>query len=161
MSINNIELKPQLLADLYSSSLLEGNTTSVPEKKAPRSLGGNKKNILVLVSHESLPFLPEQELNFLTTILAACHLSMADIAIVNHFTAAKIELQEMMDAGTGTVLLFGLTPSSIDLPVNFPQFQLQLLNKRTYLHAPGLSELETNKALKQKLWASLKQLFGI
>jgi hypothetical protein len=159
MSLNNIELKPQLLADLYRNTLVESGTTTVPEMKLP-GLGENRKNILVLVSHSSFPFLPDEELNFLTSILSACKLSLADIAVVNHAKTNAAEVQKM-HSNAGTVLMFGIEPSSIDLPINFPQFQLQQFNKRNYLHAPSLSLLEKDKAEKLKLWNALKRLFEI
>ncbi len=59
------------------------------------------------------------------------------------------------------MILFGVPPLSIDLPINFPPFQLQAFNKRTYLYSPALAELEQDKALKGKLWGCLKTLFEI
>lgn len=160
MSINNIQLTPNMLADLFPGSLVETNTTSVPESKEIQYLGNNQKNILVVVLHQSVPFLPDEELKFLTNILAACKLSIADIAIINHFNLDERDIRNIIDSEK-TVLLFGVDPLSIGLPINFPQFQLQQFNKRTYLHAPGLSQIENDKALKSKLWNTLKVLFAI
>jgi hypothetical protein len=72
MSLNNIQLSPQLLAGLYPDVIIE-TPGKQPEKKLDfRFLGSNKKNILILVSKEEIPFLEDLELNFLTNILAAC-----------------------------------------------------------------------------------------
>jgi hypothetical protein len=161
MSLNTIELDPKLLADLYPDNLVESITTTVPEKVIQNYLGHNSKKILVLVSHEQVPYLPDNELNFLTNILAACKLSMADIAIANTCKKTQPQVETLIEAEGRTVLLFGIEPSDIGLPINFPQFQLQQFNKRTYLHAPGLYELEKNIDLKKQLWNSLKKLFGI
>jgi len=115
----------------------------------------------VVVRHASVTFLPDDELSFLVNILSACKLSLADIAIFNSSRIQAEELQEMSQADTKTVLLFGIDPLSIGLPINFPQFQLQQFNKRMYLYSPSLSELDKDKGLKLKLWASLKTLFAI
>ena len=161
MSLNSIQLDPHLLADLFPSQLVETVTTTMPEKIFQNYLGNNAKKIVVLVTHESVPYLPDEELNFLTSILAACKLSMADIAIANTNRMNQEEVESLINAEGKTVLLFGLEPPAIGLPIQFPQFQLQPFNKRTYLHAPALSEMEKDKELKKQLWNSLKKLFGL
>lgn len=162
MSLNNIQLKPQLLADLYSDVLVETHASPVPEKQDFRTLGGNRRQVAVVVQHRGIPFLPDQELAFLTNILAACKLSIADIAIINFESMEELVLQEGLEQlNSRQVLLFGVEPLAIGLPIHFPVFQLQQFSKRTYVQAPPLSEIENDKNLKQKLWNSLKSLFGI
>jgi hypothetical protein len=161
MSLNNIHLKSSMLADLYKDSLVETNTTVVPELKQLKYLGNNKKNIIVIVSHQSVPFLPDEELNFLTSVLTACKLSIADIGIINNHNVEQADLQSIINSEARNVLLFGVEPLSIGLPINFPAFQLQPFNNRTYLHAPVLSQIENDKGLKTRLWISLRTLFGI
>jgi hypothetical protein len=161
MNLNTIQLSPQLLAGLYSETLLETVATTVPEKKRWNYLGSNDKRILIVVSHLSVPFLPDDELNFLTSILAACKLSMGDVAIINFQKTDNSELPDLIDQESKTVLLLGIGPAAIGLPINFPPFQLQSFNKRVYLHAPSLSEIEKDKKLKKQLWDSLKKLFDL
>ncbi len=161
MNLNNIRLKANMLADLYKNSLVETSAVSVSEKEQMKYLGNNQKNILVVVSHQTVPFLPDDELNFLTNILAACKLSIADIGIINNNHADQTGLQSMINSEAKNVLLFGVEPLAIGLPINFPAFQLQPFNNRTYLYAPVLSQIENDKALKSKLWSALKVLFGI
>ena len=161
MSLNDIKLKPNMLADLYHQTLVQTNATSVPELKQPKYLGNNQKNVLVIVLHEEIPFLPDYELNFLANILAACKLSMADIAIINQHHWDQSEINKLIQLEAKTILLFGSEPLSIGLPINFPPFQVQHFDKRTYLHAPSLSQIENDKALKTRLWNALKALFQI
>jgi hypothetical protein len=160
MSLNQIQLNNQLLAGLYSSVLIETNATIMPTQTHVKYLGKNEKCILVLISNESLPFLPDNELNFFTSVLSACKLSLADVAIVNVHSLNNPEtITETIECRN--VLLFGVEPLSIGLPIHFPYFQLQQFNKRTYLSAPPLSEVEADKAVKLNLWNSLKKLFSI
>lgn len=166
MSLNNIELNPRLLSDLFANTLVETNSIPLPAiKPSPSSikyLGENRKQILVVVSYDTVPFLPDNALAFLTNILSACRLSMADIAIINRNTINSEELPAVIAQWEASiVLLFGVDPLSIGLPMNFPQFQLQQFNKRTYLYCPTLSELESDKAVKSRLWNCLKNLFGL
>lgn len=161
MSLNHIQLKSSLLADLYKNSLIETSTISVSEATQLKYFGNNQKNILIIVSHQTVPFLHDEELSFLTNVLAACKLSMADVGIVNNHGAEQNDLQNLINAEAKQVLLFGVEPLAIGLPINFPPFQLQPFNNRTYLHAPELSEVEDDKTLKARLWSALKVLFGI
>ena len=162
MSLNNIQLKSSMLANLYKTSLVDTESkTSIPQQKQIKYLGNNQKNIIVIVSYQSIPFLPDEELNFLSNVLAACKLSIADIGIVNSYDVDQTNLQNIISTDANKVLLFGVEPLAIGLPINFPAFQLQPFNNRTYLHAPALSQIENDKALKGKLWTSLKAMFGI
>ena len=161
MSLNNIQLHPQMLAGLYADVLTQTESNTVPDKQVLKFLGHHKKHITVLVNHINVPFLPETELNFLTSILNACRLSLADVAIINCYQSEGISEEDLHSISSERVLLFGLEPASIGLPVNFPQYQIQHFNKISYLHTPALSELEKDKALKQKLWLSLKNMFGL
>lgn len=143
------------------------------EKPAPRyeaapvaygntpSLGGNKKGILIVVSNDAYPYLPDTELEFLSNILSACRLSIADVAIVNfhHYPQPYTELLKQFNSKQ--VLLMGVTPQQVDLPFNFPHFQLQNFDQRTYLCAMPLGPISQNRDLKMQLWGCLKNMFGI
>jgi hypothetical protein len=161
MSLNKIELTPMIISRLYPDSLVETAFEPAAEKTDVRILGSNLKNIIVIVRHEDVPVLPDEELNFLTTILAACKLGLIDITLVNAASTNENRLQSLIKSGGKTILLFGTDPLSIGLPINFPAFQLQQFDQRTYLYSPSLREIEKDKALKSKLWASLKNLFSI
>jgi hypothetical protein len=150
-----------MLASLYGHSLLQNDATTVPENEGIKFLGKNGKKVLVMVMHASVPILPDEELSFLTNILSACKLGLSDIAIVNCHQVHVEALQQLIAEEGKKVLMFGLEPLAIGLPINFPQFQLQPFDGRTYLYGPALSELQNDKNLKMKLWTSLKNLFGI
>jgi hypothetical protein len=133
-----------------------------PETRNPKLLGNNGRHVLILVNHPSLPIIPDGELAFLSNILSACRLSLADVAITNVAGMDGTAISGLMDSlQAKSVLLFGITPLEAGLPLNFPHFQLQAFNKRTYLHSPVLPDLENDKVLKGKLWASLRNLFSI
>lgn len=125
------------------------------------SLGGNKKGVLILVKNDTAPFLPDSDLEFLSAILSACRLSIADVAIVNlhHYPQPYTALLEQFTARQ--VLLMGVTPQEVDLPFHFPHFQLQPFDSRTYLSAYPLRQMAQDRSLKMQLWSCLKQLFGV
>ena len=161
MSLNNLSLTPQLIADLFSDSLIENFRPSTIEQTV-KFLGKNEKNILILVSEEEVAFLADNELNFLSTVLGACKLSVADIAIVNLYHVGSLNYRDFIkQLNAKKVLLFDVEAQTIDLPFNFPHFQIQQFDQCTYLSAPALKNIETDKALKTQLWYCLKKLFGL
>lgn len=162
MSLNNIQLSPQLLADLYPDVIIDTSGKQAEKNVDFKFLGNNKKNILILVSKQETPFLEDTELNFLSNILAACKYSLADVAIVNlqNYPAANYP-SLIQFFNSRNVLLFDVTPQAIDLPFNFPHFQIQKFDQCTYLSAPALNTIEADKNTKTKLWTSLKNLFGL
>ena len=156
-----------------------GPTTTIPTGAAPvartsstsspdgsyKFLGNNRRQITVLVQSPGVAFLPDDQLSFLTRMLEACKMNVGDVAIVNlanaavSITALKQQLQPKM------ILLFGMEPVAIRLPMNFPWFKIQTYDECTFLCAPSLEELvlpgDESKLLKSKLWMCLKTLFGI
>jgi len=127
-----------------------------------KSLGGNQKNILVVVKNANITYLPDEDLEFLTNILKACKLNLEDVAIVNTNNNPGEGYKEYLkNWSSKIVLLFGVDPVSFDLPVNFPEFQVQSLTNTKFLYSPSLNECRTDKLLKSKLWVSLQRIFGL
>jgi hypothetical protein len=128
-----------------------------------KTLGNNKQQITVVVNCPNDVYVPEADLAFLTKMLGACKLNMADVAIVNYANAPvaidrlKTQLQPKY------LLLFGVEPGEIQLPISFPPFKEQPYAGTTYLFTPLLSQLnqetEEAKVLKRKLWDCLKRMF--
>ena len=157
-----IEVKP-IAKTPVSEPVVEKTLPKQAALPPYKFLGNNKKQIVVVVNCPSDVFVPEGDLQFLTKMLDACKLNMADVAIVNHATAAvqidrlKIQLQPKF------LLLFGVEPDIIQLPINFPSYKEQPYAGTTYLFTPALSDLnqETDQAkgLKRKLWDCLKRMF--
>lgn len=171
MSINDVELTAGLLAELYPVSLVQpAGDTSVsnptPVETAPpagekKALGENQKQILVVVSYADVPFLPDTAFELLSSMLTACKLSVADVAIVNIYGKESDYKSWMQEFSSRIVLLFNIEPVHFGLPMNFPQFQIQPFNQASFLYAPSLDELDSDKVLKSKLWVSLRRLFNI
>ena len=163
-----------MVADLYHSSLIDMNENSV-NKAATEStetgpvslpgwkwLGENQKNVLIIVNYQDAVHLPDNDLVFLTGIIGACKLSMADVAVVNLNNHPQSSYKELVVFfKSKIVLLFAVEPASFGLPMNFPHFQIQPFAGNSFLFSPSLKELETDKVLKSKLWVCLKRLFNL
>ncbi|MEJ7913362.1 MAG: hypothetical protein WKF70_09425 [Chitinophagaceae bacterium] len=161
MSLNSIQLTPYLLADLYAASIVDLAKEDQSVAKEIRFLGSNRRNLLIAVRSKEAAFLTEDTLQFLTTILSACSLSLEDAAIIN-WEKNHLEGNEITDTlKIRTALLFGIEPLTYGLPMNFPVFQAQVFKQTTYLHMPGLETIKNQPHLKKELWSSLKLLFHL
>jgi hypothetical protein len=136
------------------------------EETAPyKFLGKNGKKVTIVVQSPGVPFLPDNQLTFLIKILEACRMNIGDVAIVNAATVpVQISILRQQLQPTA-VLLFGIEPTAIKLPINFPEFKVQPYDNCSYLSAPPLTRLvqqsEESKLLKSKLWVCLKTLFNV
>jgi len=135
------------------------------EPAAVKFLGNNMRHIAIIVNQAADVFLPEKHLEFLSKILSACKLNIGDVAIVNEgykfvdIATLKKELQPR------SIILFGLEPTDLKLPLNFPHFKIQNYDEIVYLSVPALEALnvdnEEGKLLKTRLWVCLKTMFEV
>jgi hypothetical protein len=161
MQINdNLVLSPFTLQALYGTSLysIEDAEGKLFSQEKPVKI---HKKITVITTERMENQQAKPGYIFLQGILEACRVKIIDVALVspgqNEMDYNK--LQEKYHAGL--VLLFGITPGDISLPVYFPHFQLEEFSGVTYLSSPELTLLEKDKLLKSKLWLCLKQFFSI
>ena len=159
MSLNDIQLTPQLVADLHGNVLVE-LAAKAPERAGLKTVGGNAKQILIVVQHESETVLPDAELTFLSSILTACKLTLNDVVVLNWNGMNKEQYKEVLHQFESRfVLLFGVAPLQFGLPMDFPPFQIQPFGSHQYLYAPPLSKIQEHKGIKAELWQALKKLF--
>ena len=163
MSLDNIQLPAILLQQLFKDSLIELNEVQLNNKIEQPSfnyLGSYQKKILLLVAVKESIYLQDEALEFVIKFLEACNLTMDDVAILNieknksiNYTTISTTLQPSI------ALLFGISPQHIDMPLSFPQYQVQKYNNQTFLCCPPALELLQDVAQKKLFWASLKQIF--
>jgi hypothetical protein len=169
MSLNKIQLPAIVVSGLYKNTLVTMDDGC--KEKEPlvdqryRFLGRNKKNVTLVTYSDDAVFLSELHLTFITKLLDACKINLEDVAIVNkaqeeiNITALKKQLIPKK------LILFGVEPTSVKLPIHFPLFKQQEFDGCIYLYVPPLEDLtiETNesKLLKSKLWVCLQNLFEL
>jgi hypothetical protein len=163
MSLDNIQLPAIVIANLYKDSLIDLDVAQpIAQKTSISFLGDNNKGVAIIVNDTNSVYLKEDELNFLMGILTACKLSMADVALVNLSTQKNITYQLLKeDLRADKIIFFGTLPADIQLPLEFPVYQIQNYFNSTYLAAPTLAVLASDKVEKTKLWNTLKQLFNL
>ncbi|MBU3744482.1 MAG: hypothetical protein FGM61_08030 [Sediminibacterium sp.] len=172
-----MELPPFLAAAFYKNQLVilpenqvavsENPLPAVETKKVPEKayLGDNKKKITILHTEPAAAFLTDEQFKLMSGILTACKISMADIALVN-LAHQKINFQEIkQQLQPQFVILFDVSPTSIELPFTIPPYQIQDYNNCKILVAGSLQymTLETDEVKKQKtlLWNALRKMFSL
>src|ERR1700722_8659997 len=158
MNLNNIELPDFIVREWYKDNLLP--PTASPARTAPNTpppatqapappaipppptpatykfLGNTRRHITLLVHSPGSGFMPDNQLAFLTKILEACRMTLADVAIVNNATAPVTITALRQQLQPKIVLLFGVEPTAIRLPINFPAFKQLSYDDCTYLSSP-------------------------
>jgi hypothetical protein len=182
MREDKIQLPDFMIAELYKESLVDLNKyypaevvvqqpipvaepVETPGSENIQFLGGNKKRVTIVVEEREAAFLMEDDLLFLTNILKACQLGLADIAIIN-LAKQSVDYETLKATlSPEKILLFDVEPSVIKLPFMIPAFQLQKFDECQVMVAPPLANLnqpsKEGKLLKTKLWLALKQIFNI
>ncbi|HYF29918.1 MAG TPA: hypothetical protein VD993_02255 [Chitinophagaceae bacterium] len=138
---------------------VENNTDHI------KFLGGNKKRIAFVVNSPNDVYLPDAELDWLGKMLEACRLNLGDVAIAN-IAGNKFSITDIKNELFSTiVILLGTEPSAIQLPINFPPFNLQSHDGIVFLATPPPRQLNQStaeaKLLKSKLWVCLQKLFKL
>ena len=172
MSLNSIKFEPTDIAFLFKNSLVEINAEQQVLKQTKieteqittglKYLGENKKKTLVVVRNADAVHIPDKQLSFLTKLLAACSLNLADVAVFNFQDHNSSEFNEILNFFTPkVVLLFDVEPGEFGLPMIFPQFQVQGYKDAVFVSSPSLEVIEPDKSLKGKLWVCLKKIFNL
>jgi hypothetical protein len=128
-------------------------------------LGNYQKEIIVLVNDINNTYLSDGGLEFLSGILSACKLNLADIALIN-FNRTPVDFNQLKkDMRPRYLLSFGINALQMQLPFAMPDYQVQHYADCTIVCAPALEQLNQTtpeiKAEKTKLWKSLQKLFNI
>lgn len=164
MNFEDFQLSSSIIRNLYRDSLYDLDENN-PSGKATddlknHSIGDNQQKILILIKDNSVPVIADDDLTVLNRILAACKLSLRDIKLSNISGFESMGYESIFDQFQArTVLLLGVAPSDIDLPVNFPLYNIYQFSKIKMIAAPDLPSIEANKEIKKSLWASLQKLF--
>ena len=187
MSLDKIQLPDFLIPSIFKNTLVimqeetPSKTILQPIKikhevpaKSPKTivepikllfLGGNKKQISIIVKDDTAIYLKDEWLQLLSTILGACKLTIDDVAIINHSKTQTLYETLTTDTAPRYLMLFDVTSSDIALPFNIPHYQIQDFNNAKVLLCPSLALMigstETVKLEKTKLWMSLKKMFNI
>lgn len=149
---------------LKRDEVVYSKTETIPNQKI-LFLGGNKKQISIIVKDDTSVYLKDEWLQLLISILGACKLTIDDVAIINHTKTPVIYSALVLETIPKYILIFDVTSNEIALPFTMPNYQLQGFNNAKVLLCPSLSLMigttDDVKQEKTKLWMSLKKMFNI
>jgi len=187
MGLNNIQLPAQTIVDLYKNLLCEDDSVSTPGKLKNHNtaeintvkqdnvqsiatgqinfLGKNLMQLVMLVDYNSEVYLPENQLNFISNILKACKMNLADVAIVN-VNKQPISLERLsQQLNPKYLVLFGIDSSILDFHTQLTAFNIITSNDIQVFAAPALEQLnqdgDEGKLLKSKLWLCMKKMLNL
>jgi hypothetical protein len=177
MGINHLRLSPELIAALYPESLVEGNEPAPVKENVRISkpvadktpayhfLGENNRSICFLTNYPEGDFLPEDQLEFLKKILAACKLNLNDIALLNIAHSAFDLADLRVQLHPRIIFLWGIQPESVGLKSGLPDFNISMLDGISVIPVLRPDLMSGNQPegteFKQRLWICLKKLFTL
>ncbi|SHM04458.1 hypothetical protein SAMN05444266_106175 [Chitinophaga jiangningensis] len=165
MALEDLQLDPYFLAKLFAQPIIPGKTegTASPQKSLPKVkfLGENQKNVALFIQNENEPYLNDELFNLLTNILNACKLGMQDVALINISSYPDLSFADWQQAiKINQAVVFGIAPQQLAID-ELPNYQLFTIDSSAVLFSDGLQIIGTDKTLKARLWAALKQLLTI
>lgn len=165
MSLDNIQLNSNVVTNLYKNSLisLENNQSTKGASSITKPfefLGNNAKQIVLLVEETEQKYLIEDDLSFLSKILAAVNKTLADVAILNCYNNPSVNYDNLMEhLKPAKIIFFAVKAEDLGFPLQFATYKPQNYNGQTYLASESLKTLQVNVEDKKLFWAALKQLF--
>jgi hypothetical protein len=185
MSTDKTILSSSVLVDLYKDSLvvvedisLENKATveqTIETKKEKvkevkwegpiKSLGEHNKKITVIVNDPNSVHLNEMDFILLTSILNACRLTIADIALIN-IGKQPVGLHQILQELPSTLVLsFAVDATQLKVKLPSTLYKVTQLGETHILCSNALSTMQGTgveaKQEKAKLWTVLKKIFEL
>lgn len=172
IEIKSPETEEKALITAIGKEAIEKTSVNevVNEQKATppaplKYLGDHLKKIMVIVSDPSAVHLNETDLGLLSSILNACKLTLADIALIN--TAQQpLSMHEMLNTlPSQLVLAFDISAAQLKIKLPTTLYKPIVLGDTHILFSTSLQSMQgtdqTAKLEKSKLWNALKLLFKL
>lgn len=128
-------------------------------------IGEHLKKVAVIIKDDLAVHLNETDFQLLTSILNACKLTIADIALIN-VAQQKISLHEILEQlPSKLVIIFEVTSTELKIKLPTTLYKPIQLGETYLLFSNSLSIMQGKddfaKVEKLKLWTVLKQLFQL
>lgn len=128
-------------------------------------LGEHLKQVTIIVKDELAVYLNENDLTLLSSILSACKLTLADIALIN-VAQQKLSLHEILNVlPSKLVMIFDVSSTTLKVKLPTTLYKSIQLGDTYLLFSNSLSLMQGGdpaaKIEKGKLWTILKQLFQL
>jgi len=128
-------------------------------------LGEHLKQVTIIVKDELAVYLNENDLTLLSSILSACKLTLADVALIN-VAQQKLSLHEILNVlPSKLVMIFDVSSTTLKIKLPTTLYKSIQLGDTYLLFSNSLSLMQggdqSAKLEKGKLWAILKSLFQL
>jgi len=128
-------------------------------------LGEHLKQVTLIVKDELAVYLNENDLTLLSSILSACKLTLADVALIN-VAQQKLSLHEILNVlPSKLVMIFDVSSTTLKIKLPTTLYKSIQLGDTYLLFSNSLSLMQggdqSAKLEKGKLWAILKSLFQL
>lgn len=160
------EKKPEIIQNKEEK---EAKTVEIPKVKklvGPlKHLGDHHKKILVIVNDPNSVYLNETDFILLTSILNACKLTIADIALVNIGNQETSLHQILETLPSSKIMCFDVAPTDLKIKLPTTLYKVNELGESILFFSKALSSMQgTGAEAKQEkgtLWILLKKLFAL
>jgi len=185
MSNDKTILSSSVLVDLYKDNLVVVEDIPLENKAAVeqtivtkketikeekwegpiKSLGEHNKKITVIVNDPNSVHLNETDFILLTSILNACRLTIADIALIN-IGKQPVGLHQILQEYPSTLLIsFAVDATQLKVKLPSTLYKVTQLGETHILFSNALSTMQGTgaeaKQEKAKLWTVLKKIFEL
>jgi DNA polymerase III psi subunit len=138
---------------------------AVPKPQPPVSASQprpvNKSKVMILFFNEQSIYLKRNEEALLQKILAAVHLKLEDVDLVNLNNIRQIDSMDILkDKVLNQLISFGISLTELNLQIHLLKYQLETVEGIKMLLADNLSFLEHDMDAKKQLWKCLKEMFS-
>lgn len=143
----------------------DSNTPTSYETGPIKYLGEHLKQVTIIVKDELAVYLNENDLTLLSSILSACKLTLADVALIN-IAQQKLSLHEILNVlPSKLVMIFDVSSTTLKIKLPTTLYKSIQLGDTYLLFSNSLSLMQggdsSAKIEKGKLWTILKQLFQL
>lgn len=143
----------------------DNNHIPINDSRQIKYLGEHLKQVTIIVKDELAVYLNENDLTLLSSILSACKLTLADIALIN-VAQQKLSLHEILNVlPSKLVMIFDVSSTTLKIKLPTTLYKSIQLGDTYLLFSNSLSLMQggdqSAKLEKGKLWAILKQLFQL
>lgn len=121
----------------------------------------NKHKVLILFNNETSAYLTPAEEALLSKILAAVHLKIDQVDLVNYNNVRHLEnLDFLKSKRLNQLVSFGIRLTDLKLRIILEKYAVKRVENIDMLLADSLGALDHDAEKKKQLWKALRQMFG-
>lgn len=134
----------------------EAKNKGIAAEKRPAYMGGNKKQVAVIVDNPSARHIDETDQSFLLKVLGALQLALDDVAIINMSRETALSAKVIAALPCTRCILFAPHTTLVKAT---PYHPIEAEGV-TFIKSTSLENLRNDVLEKKKLWVALKNVFA-